>query len=67
MLTKLALGLALIGAASARFTLGQCPDLKLMNDFDIKKFTGTWYEQARDKQMSMMEKGDCTTEKYENL
>ncbi len=49
MLTKIALGLGLIGAASARFFMGECPDLKLMDDFDVKRFTGSWYEQARDK------------------
>ncbi|XP_074641365.1 apolipoprotein D-like [Tubulanus polymorphus] len=40
--------LALIGCVSAQIPrFGSCPDVEVMEDFDVTKYTGIWYEYQR--------------------
>jgi len=52
--------LCLLGIASAGIIKGQCPQVQLQENFDVTKYTGVWYEQARDKAFPQ-EKYDCNT------
>ena len=55
--------LALLGCVSAGGAVGSCKNVELMKDFDAQRYTGTWYEQARDKAM-VFEKYDCQQARY---
>ncbi|CAK1601710.1 unnamed protein product [Parnassius mnemosyne] len=56
----------LIAAVSAQIpSLGFCPDYQPMEDFNINRFLGTWYEAER--YFSVSELGTrCVTTKYES-
>lgn len=45
------------------FSWGSCPKVELQEDFDISRYTGTWYEAIRSKDMPY-EKGTCSRAQY---
>ena len=58
-----------IGVSGTLLTLGliyvilalsteDCPEVELQGNFDAVRYSGLWYEHARDKKISF-EKGDC--------
>ncbi len=56
--------LALAAVARCDFQWGGCPSYKRnMENFDINKYTGKWFEIAREK-TTPFQKGDCTTAQY---
>ena len=64
--------LLIIGAIWAILAISSedCPEFALQPDFDPLKYTGVWYEFARDKTIPF-ESGDCikvwyTSEEYES-
>jgi apolipoprotein D and lipocalin family protein len=54
----LVLTAALAAFANARTSGGQCTDPQLQPNFDATKYTGVWFNAARDKQ-SVFENGNC--------
>jgi len=42
---------------------GSCVDIELQKDFNATRYTGTWFEQARDKTM-LFEQYDCQQARY---
>ncbi|CDW72949.1 apolipoprotein d [Stylonychia lemnae] len=59
----LASTLALVGFTSATYSLGACPKVQLQKDFNITRYTGTWFEQARDHTIPW-EHGTCPQARY---
>ena len=49
--------------AQATFSWGSCPKVTLQENFDITKYTGTWFELIRNKDMPH-EKGTCSQAIY---
>ncbi len=46
-------------------SIEKCPtDVPLQEDFLITKYLGTWYEQAKDVDASVFEKGECQQARY---
>ena len=40
------------------WTLGKCPKIQLVRNFNVDDYTGMWYEHASDKDI-WYENGDC--------
>ncbi len=55
--------LALVGSVSARISSGQCGTPALQANFDATKYTGTWFQAAKDK-TSPFENGNCEQARY---
>jgi apolipoprotein D and lipocalin family protein len=49
--------------ADATFSWGSCPDVTLQSNFNVTRYTGTWYELLRNKDMPY-EKGTCSRALY---
>eukprot|EP00347_Sterkiella_histriomuscorum_P009704 403340199 len=56
--------LALLGVTSATYSLGACPKPQLQQDFDINRYLGAWFEQARDHSIPW-EHGTCPQARYQ--
>ena len=54
---------ALIGFASSRYSTGQCPQVELQSNFDATKYTGVWFQAAKDMN-SPFENGNCEQARY---
>ena len=54
---------ALAAFATARTSGGQCTTPQLQPNFDATKYTGAWFNAARDKQ-SIFENGNCEQARY---
>ena len=54
---------ALIGSVSARYSTGQCTTPQLQENFDATKYTGAWFQVAKDKN-SPFENGNCEQARY---
>ena len=50
--------LCLLGFANAHIGVGDCPEPKLQENFDVSRYLGVWFQQARD-QLSPFEFGNC--------
>jgi len=61
--TILIAALAMVGLVSAGVSQGTCPTPTLKNPFDATKYTGLWWEQARDSTMPW-ESNDCQQARY---
>ena len=48
----------------ARLLFGTCPNFELPENFDIKRYAGEWYEQARDVH-TFYESFDCVKGDYD--
>ena len=59
----LGMTLALTGLTSAKISWGKCQDIQLQENFDATRYTGVWFEIARDKQM-IFERGECAQARY---
>ena len=55
--------LALVGSVNARISGGQCGTPALQSNFDATKYTGTWFQAAKDKN-SPFENGNCEQARY---
>ena len=54
-----------IGLASARWSLGSCPEYSNMEDFDADRFAGRWYQNYRSWGSVIYTIGtDCVTQEY---
>ncbi|XP_033226260.1 apolipoprotein D-like [Belonocnema kinseyi] len=51
------------GALAQVPSLGKCPDLKVVQNFDVEKYMGTWYEVGQYFVLAELG-GKCTTAKY---
>lgn len=64
MIKCVILFLACLAVVSCGFKWGGCPTYtRNMESFDITRYTGKWYEIAREKS-TPFQKGDCTTAQY---
>ena len=54
---------ALVGAASAYFTTGSCSQVELQANFDATRYTGAWFQVAKDAE-SPFENGVCEQARY---
>ncbi len=55
--------LAIIGAVNGRISAGHCGNPQLQQNFDATKYTGTWFNAAKDK-TSPFENGNCEQARY---
>ena len=55
--------LALVGAVNGRISGEQCTNPALQQNFDATKYTGTWFNVAKDK-TSPFENGNCEQARY---
>ena len=55
--------LALFGASNATISAGKCENVAVEENFDASRYTGTWFEQVRDKGM-FFEFYDCDQANY---
>ena len=55
--------LTFLGTALATRSNGKCEKLALQQNFDASKYVGTWFEQARDKNL-IFEHYDCSQARY---
>lgn len=53
----------LIGSVSCRYSTGQCATIPLQENFDASKYTGVWYQVAKDVS-SPFENGYCEQARY---
>ncbi len=54
---------AIAAFVNARTSDGACTSIPLQTNFDITKYTGLWYSQARDKD-TKFENGYCEQARY---
>ena len=54
---------ALIGTVSSRYSTGQCTTPQLQENFDATKYTGAWFQVAKDRN-SPFENGNCEQARY---
>ena len=64
MYSRILLPTMLVNAASASFRLGGCPEITRQQDFDVNKYEGLWYEQARDRATIFELGARCVTARY---
>ena len=56
--------IALLGSVSAKISSGtNCPTPSLQRDFDPHRYTGTWFQAAKDLN-SPFENGNCAQTRY---
>ena len=55
--------LMLGGYIAIRSTTGVCSHYEPIEDFDVERFKGIWYELQRDSSI-MFESGECVTAQY---
>ena len=63
VLTIGAVALTFLGAVEATRSKGSCQNVALKENFDVTKYTGTWFEQARDNTFNY-EYYDCNQAHY---
>ena len=54
----------LLGLAYSRFSIGKCDEPKLVENFDVNSYIGTWYEIYRDPETPFEKNGICVTAQY---
>ncbi len=55
--------LALLQEVSCGWEWGPCPKTQVMQNFNLDRYTGMWYERVRDKSI-LYETGDCVQARY---
>ena len=64
LLKYICVAIVLVSAVESGFQWGSCPSYtRKMNSFDLERYTGKWYEIAREKS-TPFQKGDCTSADY---
>ena len=53
-----------LGVAQGKYSMGWCPEVENMKDFDHTKYVGQWYEQERDYWNAFTIFGDCVTKEF---
>ena len=56
---------AMLGATSAKWGMGECPIVESLSDIDMPAYSGKWYEVYRDKHNFHEHFADCVTKEYE--
>ena len=59
--------LALLEATNAKYSFGFCDQPTLQPNFDIKQYTGKWFEIKRDAATSYEVNADCVQARYSLL
>ena len=63
-LTKLITAASCLGLSQAGWLdFSTCPDANVVQDFDMEKYFGKWYEAYRSKNIDF-ERGECVTAEY---
>ena len=55
----------LVLAVSGEFFMGSCPNAQVVQDFDVAKYTGVWWEIQRTKSVPYYATNRCVTADYE--
>ena len=53
--------MAMVSSVEARVRWGRCDKVDTVQDFDMTRFEGTWYEAARDEYTWFQMEADCVT------
>ena len=51
-------------SVDARFFMGRCPEVRLVQTFDTDRFLGKWYEFARDSWFPYTQTAECVTKEW---
>ena len=57
--------IAMIGAASAKWGMGECPEVEFKENIDMAAYSGHWYEVYRDSHNMYTAWADCVTKEFE--
>ena len=62
-----ALSLFTTGSADAKWSMGACPKVEYISDFDAERYSGKWFEIVRDRTNPWTLSADCVTKEFGEL
>merc|ERR1719329_147130 len=55
------------GLVDARYTEGECPEVEYMTEFDLRSYSGMWYEVVRDPENPYTIGAECVTKEFSDF